>query len=131
MKRQWEPGSWEPRIFNNGAVTFFNAGSPGSFSTISATPLAANASMVTAAYTIDQTDPSYPAFLVASDVGGTLYVEFSIDNGATWRLYSKTALTTGNGIAQINFAYQIAPMCRARYVNGAVAQTEFLLSVKN
>lgn len=59
-----------------------------------------------------------------SDVGGTLYVEFS-SNGINWDGAEMTAYAAGD---QVGFLVEcLAPYVRVRFVNGAIAQATFRL----
>jgi hypothetical protein len=67
--------------------------------------------------------------MICASHDGTLYLEQSRDN-ATWRIVDQVAVPAGAGItlpavvseARINLRY-----CRVRYVNGATAQTTFMV----
>ncbi|NLR72528.1 hypothetical protein HGI47_16755 [Novosphingobium sp. ERN07] len=66
-----------------------------------------------------------------ADAGGTLFIEQSLDTGATYQPIASAPLVAG-GAAQLSVrvagAYTAATLYRVRYVNGALAQGMFRLS---
>lgn len=66
---------------------------------------------------------------IVSDASGTAYFEFSSDEGTTVTYVAEVAVTGGVATADSGIEVECIPgHVRIRYVNGAVAQTSFLLS---
>lgn len=66
-----------------------------------------------------------------SDQAGTLYIDLSLDTGATWQTIESVALTAGTSqklSADLVGAVGAATLYRVRYTNGATLQTLFRLS---
>lgn len=61
-----------------------------------------------------------------ADVAGTLYFDFSV-NGLDWRTYPTSGFVVSAGIHEFHTAIKGPRYFRARYVNGASAQTTFQL----
>lgn len=65
------------------------------------------------------------AFALA-DQAGTLNVQQSWDNGATWKVTDTVAIVASTG--KTLEALVVAPLVRVQYVNGGVAQGSFTLA---
>lgn len=66
-----------------------------------------------------------------ADVAGTLFIEQSIDTGATYQVVTSASVTAGSAAqlsVRLTGAFAAATLYRVRYVNGAAAQTLFRLS---
>lgn len=61
-----------------------------------------------------------------SDVAGTLYLDFSV-NGTDWRTFPTSGFVVAAGIHEFHTAVKGPRYFRARFVNGAAAQTTFQL----
>lgn len=105
----------------NSGLTTFNK-SPVIYFEDSFTNLSANATFTG----ITRTTEGYTTFRAAanSNAGGVMYCENS-SNGTTWRRTQQITLTAGTPIAASFLV--MASFCRVVYVNGATAQTSFLL----
>lgn len=81
----------------------------------------------------NNSQPQY-AFFVATafaDVAGTLFVDQSLDSGATYQMVSSVAVAANTSqqlTARITGVYNSATLFRVRYVNGGAAQATFRLS---
>jgi hypothetical protein len=128
MRKFWERGSGEPRITAQGVVLTSNTGQAGDFHVLSTSPLAANATFISSAFVIDQ-DMALLIFQVVTEAAGTLYSEYSMDAGVTWKPMGKVILAALSYSTAIGVLL-IAPHVRVRYVNGAVAQTDFYFAAK-
>lgn len=97
----------------------------------STTPLAANNNVLGAARPTSSYGPySYFTAFAYADQAGTLYIDWACDGGTTWFVLNSVAVaaaTTGTVASPIP-AFNGSVSLRARYVNGAVAQTAFALS---
>jgi hypothetical protein len=118
----------KPRFDKRGVTLTANTGGSGDYYPISTTPLAANATFVGGAIAVDPSWPSL-AFAVVTEAAGTTYVDYSMDAGVTWKPMGKLALAALSYVTALG-ALLIAPHVRVRYVNGAVAQTDFYLAAK-
>lgn len=66
-----------------------------------------------------------------SDAAGTLFIEQSLDTGATYQVVSSAPVAAGSAAqlsVRLTGAFATATLYRVRYVNGAAAQTLFRLS---
>lgn len=66
-----------------------------------------------------------------ADVAGTLFVEQSLDTGATYQVVASSPVAAGSAAhlsVRLTGAYAAANLYRVRYVNGAAAQGVFRLS---
>lgn len=72
---------------------------------------------------------SFVAFAYA-DVAGTLYIDWTLDNGATWQVLSSVAVSAGTSqqLKALIPGFTTNVNLRARYVNGASAQATFRLA---
>lgn len=114
-----------------GAVTVNGTINPNSGFTDSTTALASGASFTGTARASSSTQFSWFTALAFADVAGTLAVDQSIDNAATWQTVGSQAVAAG--VAQqiavrVTGAYTGSTQYRVRYVNGATAQGVFRLS---
>lgn len=97
----------------------------------STTALGAAASYIGSARITSSYGPySYFNALAYADVAGTLYIDWSADSGSTWQTHSSTPVAAGTtqSLAASLVGFVAAVQFRARYVNGAGAQTVFRLA---
>lgn len=62
-----------------------------------------------------------------SDVAGTLYFDFSVDN-TNWYTFPSSGFKVSAGIPAFHVAVKLGRYHRARYINGASAQSSFFLN---
>jgi len=96
------------------------------YTLLTTTPLGANASYSSYWYNYSAYGFAQIHILAYSDQNGTLYLDFSDDQ--THYLTVQASLTGGSGITITSRIY--GQYFRIRYVNGATAQTIFLLSYR-
>ena len=66
-----------------------------------------------------------------ADVAGTLFIDQSLDSGATYQPVASAVVAAGGAqqlVVSLSGAFSVATQYRVRYVNGAAAQTTFRLS---
>ncbi|MDD2722230.1 MAG: hypothetical protein PHH47_13080 [Gallionella sp.] len=115
-------------IFASGGEVSVTANLAGRFYADTATPLAAGATFTGTSRWVGYGNPAtlkgYYANVYA-DQPGTLFIEMS-NNNSTWRQAKKIAVLAGDS-AEL-YVMITAQYYRARFVNGATAQTAFMLN---
>lgn len=92
----------------------------------SQTPLAASASYTD---TIFSAPGDGIVGAVFADQAGTLFIEQSLDDGATWPISTSIAVTASTAATFVEPVY--VSRCRLRYVNGGSTQTTFRLVARS
>jgi hypothetical protein len=114
-----------------GTATVSGTINPGTGFTDSTTALAAGASFAGTGRANSAAQYEFFAATAFADQAGTLFIEQSLDTGATYQPILTQAVTAGgaaNIAARICGAVGTATLYRVRYVNGAAAQTVLRLS---
>lgn len=114
-----------------GSVTVAGIVNLGTGFTDSTTALAASASFIGTGRPNNAAQFEFFSATAFADQAGTLFIELSLDTGATYQPIASQAVTAG-GAANISVrmsgAVGTATLYRVRYVNGATLQTVFRLS---
>lgn len=114
-----------------GSVVATGTVNPGTGFTDSTTALAAAASFVGTGRTNSAAQLEFFTATAFADQGGTLFIEQSLDSGATYQPIMSQAVGAGgaaNMTARMSGAVGTATLYRVRYVNGPALQTVFRLS---
>lgn len=114
-----------------GAVTVSGTINPNSGFTESTTALASSATFTGTARSSSSAQFSWFAAVAFADAAGTLVVDQSLDNAATWQAISSVAVAAN--VAQqiavrVTGSYAGTTQYRVRFVNGGAAQSLFRLS---
>ncbi|MFM6828770.1 MAG: hypothetical protein ACKOVA_00290 [Novosphingobium sp.] len=114
-----------------GTVAVSGTINPNSGFTDSTTALAASATYTGTGRAATSTQHGYFAAQAYADAAGTLFIDQSLDTGATWFAAASVAVaaaSNGQLSVRITGSYAGATLYRVRYVNGAAAQTVFRIS---
>ncbi|MDE2405226.1 MAG: hypothetical protein KGM17_11230 [Sphingomonadales bacterium] len=104
---------------------------PGGGFTDSTTALAAGATFNGLARANSQAQYAFFSATAWADQAGTLFVDQSLDSGASWQAVASQAVTAaaaGSLAVRVTGAFATTTVYRVRYVNGAAAQGGFRLS---
>lgn len=98
---------------------------------LSDTPLAAGATYTGATFQGSANEPLFDA-TVASDQAGTLYLDARSPGTGNFYPVASVAVPAASGaILSLSIPFAPSMYYRYRYVNGATAQTDFILTVTN
>jgi len=115
-----------------GTATVSGTTNAGTGFTDSTTALAGSATFTgTGRVTTTSSQYAYFHAVAYADQSGTLFIDQSLDSGATYQPVASqavTAATPGQLTAKITGAFAATTLYRVRYVNGATAQATFRLS---
>lgn len=114
-----------------GSVTVSGTVNTNAGYTDSTTTLAASANFTGTGRASSQPQFAFFAASAFADTAGTLFIDLSLDSGATYQQVASVALAANTGqqlAVRTTGAYSTATLYRVRYVNGATAQGTFRLS---
>jgi hypothetical protein len=114
-----------------GTATVSGTINPGTGFTDSTTALAAGATFTGTGRANSAAQYEFFAATAFADQAGTLFIEQSLDTGATYQPILSQAVVAGgaaNLVVRVSGAIGTASLYRVRYVNGATLQTVFRLS---
>ncbi len=115
----------------SGTATVSGTINPGTGFTDSTTALAAGATFTGTGRANSAAQYEFFAATAFADQAGTLFIEQSLDTGATYQPILSQAVIAGgaaNLVVRVSGAIGSASLYRVRYVNGATLQTVFRLS---